>query len=310
MTLILTLGNNEQVIQISDRRLSSDGRMVDDESNKCGVLFCGNARMAFGYTGLAKWQSFYTPTWLLKALHDSAAPDYTIGETLERVKVNATKTFQNHPALRRADKKSKRLSVMFSGYINLDGNARQGCAILSNYHDFINNSAFHEADDQFSIHYSSARKEEEWPTLVQRVGNWHALSNDHVEELRELLCLKKPASALIGKAIELIRDMSDDPRSLGSIGKQLMSIIIPKDHMAGIECGYHSNYAKPETYFPALVYLLPNQHRTVDGVNIRPVGDNTPPLSVPKVGKNQPCPCGSKMKYKHCHGKIKKQRKR
>jgi preprotein translocase subunit SecA len=23
-----------------------------------------------------------------------------------------------------------------------------------------------------------------------------------------------------------------------------------------------------------------------------------------KVGRNQPCPCGSGKKYKHCHGKL------
>ncbi|MCL4697914.1 MAG: SEC-C domain-containing protein, partial [Burkholderiaceae bacterium] len=26
--------------------------------------------------------------------------------------------------------------------------------------------------------------------------------------------------------------------------------------------------------------------------------------SVPKVGRNDPCPCGSGKKYKHCHGKL------
>ncbi|MFN8899499.1 MAG: SEC-C metal-binding domain-containing protein, partial [Pseudomonadota bacterium] len=25
---------------------------------------------------------------------------------------------------------------------------------------------------------------------------------------------------------------------------------------------------------------------------------------VPKVGRNDPCPCGSGRKYKHCHGKL------
>jgi preprotein translocase subunit SecA len=25
---------------------------------------------------------------------------------------------------------------------------------------------------------------------------------------------------------------------------------------------------------------------------------------VPKVGRNDPCPCGSGKKYKHCHGKL------
>ena len=26
--------------------------------------------------------------------------------------------------------------------------------------------------------------------------------------------------------------------------------------------------------------------------------------SVPRVGRNQPCPCGSGKKYKHCHGRV------
>jgi preprotein translocase subunit SecA len=26
--------------------------------------------------------------------------------------------------------------------------------------------------------------------------------------------------------------------------------------------------------------------------------------SAPKVGRNEPCPCGSGRKYKHCHGKV------
>jgi preprotein translocase subunit SecA len=25
---------------------------------------------------------------------------------------------------------------------------------------------------------------------------------------------------------------------------------------------------------------------------------------VPKVGRNEPCPCGSGRKYKHCHGAL------
>jgi preprotein translocase subunit SecA len=26
--------------------------------------------------------------------------------------------------------------------------------------------------------------------------------------------------------------------------------------------------------------------------------------STQKVGRNEPCPCGSGKKYKHCHGKL------
>jgi len=30
----------------------------------------------------------------------------------------------------------------------------------------------------------------------------------------------------------------------------------------------------------------------------------TLPLGIPKVGRNDPCPCGSGKKYKHCHGRL------
>ena len=30
----------------------------------------------------------------------------------------------------------------------------------------------------------------------------------------------------------------------------------------------------------------------------------TAPRSVVRIGRNEPCPCGSGKKYKHCHGKV------
>ncbi|MEM7375693.1 MAG: SEC-C metal-binding domain-containing protein, partial [Bacteroidota bacterium] len=33
-------------------------------------------------------------------------------------------------------------------------------------------------------------------------------------------------------------------------------------------------------------------------------GDTTAAETVPKVGRNAPCPCGSGKKYKHCHGRL------
>jgi len=34
-------------------------------------------------------------------------------------------------------------------------------------------------------------------------------------------------------------------------------------------------------------------------------GANTPlTRDAPKVGRNDPCPCGSGKKYKHCHGQL------
>jgi hypothetical protein len=303
MTLIVSLANEDYVVQISDRRLSSNGRLIDDESNKCGVVFCLNARMAFGYTGLARYGSFSTAKWLLKALNDSANPNYTIGEILENLKDKATETFKNHTALRGLSNSQKALAVMFTGFINIDGTLKPGCAILSNYHNFSNNTRYDEVADEFSVSYNSANKEAVNPTLVQRVGNWRAMSSNDIDELRELLLQGVPSEAVVGKTLEVVRDIAGRPKSSGTIGKQLTSICLPKDPNLGVESSYSSDVVKPETYMPALVYLLPDQHMTVDNISVRPVEADTPPISVPKVRRKAPCPCGSNKKYKHCHGK-------
>jgi hypothetical protein len=70
MTLILTLGNCDQIIQLADRRLTVNGRLQDDELNKAGIFICANARLAFGFTGLARTHGFETQRWLLSALSE------------------------------------------------------------------------------------------------------------------------------------------------------------------------------------------------------------------------------------------------
>ena len=38
---------------------------------------------------------------------------------------------------------------------------------------------------------------------------------------------------------------------------------------------------------------------------VSPGGDFTDgPQALPKIGRNDPCPCGSGKKYKHCHGQL------
>jgi preprotein translocase subunit SecA len=34
------------------------------------------------------------------------------------------------------------------------------------------------------------------------------------------------------------------------------------------------------------------------------VDQATVAAEVPRVGRNEPCPCGSGKKYKHCHGRL------
>jgi preprotein translocase subunit SecA len=40
------------------------------------------------------------------------------------------------------------------------------------------------------------------------------------------------------------------------------------------------------------------------GLDQAPDASSVPAGAVPRVGRNDPCPCGSGKKYKHCHGKL------
>ncbi len=49
-----------------------------------------------------------------------------------------------------------------------------------------------------------------------------------------------------------------------------------------------------------VTYTHPNE----DGSVSQEADAATQVAAVPRVGRNEPCPCGSGRKYKHCHGKL------
>lgn len=307
MTLVLTLGNRDQVVQISDRRLSTNGKPIDDESGKTGVLFCPNARLAFGYTGIARFKSFDTFSWLLQALHDSAPPSFIAQDIIETLKVRATQTFATHPALVPAPRSVKALSVLFSGYIYGTGYPKQGYALLSNYVNLRTGHRYSEPQDEFETRFFSETDASDNPTMIERIGNWHGIADADMYELRQLISERKPREAIVGVAVDLLRKIADRPKSANCIGKQLTTICISPDITEPVETAYHSNVVRRPTYMPAHVFLFPDNHATVSNISVVPVEPDTMPMSVPKVNKNAACPCGSRVRYKKCHGKKIKQ---
>ncbi len=49
-----------------------------------------------------------------------------------------------------------------------------------------------------------------------------------------------------------------------------------------------------------ITYTHPNE----DGSVSQETDPSTTAAEVPRVGRNDPCPCGSGKKYKSCHGKL------
>ena len=302
MTLIIAVGNRDQVIQISDRLLTVDGTLREDESNKAGTLFCADAQLIYGFTGLARISDFETNRWLIQALTQCAPPDFTAYKTLERLKERANQDFQNLPALRHLNKTHKNLSVMFSGYrYHLDPPLAV-YAILTNC--IVSMISPADLGRFQTFYWSESRPINQEFTFVQRVGFWTAMEDQDVDSLRTLLMELKPAKAIVGKAVEIMHSIADRPKSKGTIGKQLTTIILPRNPAAIVTSDYYPSVLSYKSYVPDMVFAQgPKSLAAVSGVSVQPVDpSSTPPISVPKARPNEPCPCGSGKKYKKCHG--------
>ncbi|WP_425600620.1 SEC-C metal-binding domain-containing protein [Pinirhizobacter soli] len=79
-----------------------------------------------------------------------------------------------------------------------------------------------------------------------------------------------------------LRDYLDARKGLQP-GRQGVGVEAPQTHLSGAKAF-------------AAVDAIAGPKRTKAGPGIDP-------LQVPKVGVNDPCPCGSGQKYKRCHGK-------
>jgi hypothetical protein len=311
MTLILTLGNREQVVQVSDRRVTVNGLLQDDDSdehNKCGVINCKAGRLAYGFTGLAKSSRFETRKWLLDALLDCGPPDYSALGITDRLKDRATRDFRSKPELRSLQPAQKRLSILISGYLYNRTPPNLVYALLTNYVE-LDGSASSDAWEHFKCHYWSERSPlQENPALIQRVGFWPAIKDSELEELRSLLEEKRLTDAILGKALEVMRAAADRPEANGTIGKQLTSIVLPSDPYMRWTGTYHSEKLGPKVYLPDSIILESDERRNyARDICIEPINPNTSllPMRTSKIPKNSPCPCGSGKRFCKCHGRHK-----
>jgi hypothetical protein len=299
MTIVLTLANADQLIQVSDRRLSIDGHLVDDDAFKGGVLICANARFAFGFAGLAKCGTFNTDFWLLENLTKLGQPDFDAKSILDRLTEKATLDFSSLPSIANVSAKDKRLSVMFSGYLYHHSPPMAAYAIMTNFQNFNTFNDDANARDSFKCTYWNEKSpRQENSTFIQRIGVWPAMFTNDETSLRILLSERKPAKAIVDKTVEIIRNMADRPQAGGTIGKQLSSVILPRDFNTVPTTEYHSMYTKSVMYPTPMAVSTKEMQLAM----ARPEINSDSPIVFPKVGRNAPCPCGSGRKYKHCHG--------
>jgi hypothetical protein len=308
MTLILSLGNRDYLVQVSERRLTALGKIVSEEANKAGIFSCENARVAYGFTGIAQAPGFRTSEWIATALHDCAPKEYTLGHTLDQFRERATQDFQSLVPLRRLRQQDKRLSIMFTGYLWASSPPTLSLNILTNFQDLDGGVDSRAAWDEFRLFsFTEPQPLSDQAAILHRIGAWPATTVKDGAELHRLLCERRPHHAVIQKAVEIIRLASTRPQASRTVGKQITAITIWPDRTKKAEFGYYSEGLATDYPIPDLVVETDDDLRTVTlGGYFQMLDQNGPaPFIVPKTRPNAPCPCGSGKKYKYCHGQKK-----
>ena len=297
MTFILVAANADQVIQVSDRRITCwNGSVIQEAYGKTGHLLCDDASALYSFTGLATIGTFQTSTWLMTALKESSKHNSQFQELIHQFAVIATSTFSSNIQILRAPVRHRRLTVMLTGY-TVSGYIIN--ALVSNFQDFTNFINNPVALPNFTVHceisFESAPKN---PTLIQAIGAFQAMTVADEQELRTMLDARAPEEALRKKAIAIATDISDHNYSSGTVGKRF--------NIARI------NFKEP--FMACVRYvsdIVENTIPMIDIVDGRTSGSELlvcqstltfdKAVVFPKVHRNAPCPCGSSKKFRFCH---------
>jgi hypothetical protein len=279
-------------VLVADRRLTQDGKLVDDESNKAIVVLPTGARLAFAYTGLATAGTFSTQWWLLDELFESLKPDGVLH--LERFTDAADKRVRSL----RLPPAHTTLTIVFAGYVADVKHAYPALGWVTNAGGMAGwPSQVHRVGD-FEWSWTKHEKPNDYAnSYCIGAGMVSAIPQRRIDELAEMAKRDKPAAAWVGRAVESIREAADSTSGRGLIGKQCSSIVLSADPHVGAVTDYHTAMVAKKAYMPGMVTPTAvfggGEIETTDGQY----------AALPKVGRNQPCPCGSGKKYKRCHAR-------
>jgi preprotein translocase subunit SecA len=136
--------------------------------------------------------------------------------------------------------------------------------------------------------------------LLQSIdSNWrdHLSSLDYLRQGIHLrgYAQKQPKQEYKREAFELFGQMLDAVKN--EVTKILMTVRIQSNEEAAAAAADLENRAER---ISNVTYSAPTETGEVQTL----VDESTVPVEVPRVGRNEPCPCGSGKKYKHCHGKL------
>jgi hypothetical protein len=302
MTLLIAMVDRERAVMVADRRLTANGMLIDDDSNKAGVLACTDGRVAVAFTGLAEVAptrtgarrtapptpgEFVTQWWLAEALSKCAEPDRQLLPTLGRFMDEATRRFSKPPLPGLGA--SKGLTVIFAGY-TFEGAPR---ACLYAFSNLENRKV---VTGEFKpVHQLRDKRPPQGPAvLVAFEGTTDGIPLGTEADLAALLSEGRPSAALVNKGVDVIRRAAASLKSGGVVGKTCTSVVLPADPSMAATFSYHTEQATDSIRGAFLVAATPDSVVTFIEPETRVADASGVPVKVvSRVGRNERCPCGS-----------------
>jgi len=298
MTLLLSGVTQEFGIVLSDRRVTANGELVDDEVNKTTGYFCTDAKVVLTYTGLARAGSFETGSWLQDFLVHNSEPE----RRWVPLRTRLVKSLEDQMKKVAAPIAAKRLSILVTGYqYSEDGD--MAAAVLTRISNFEKGDAI-LAQPSEAFHVEDARPRQpsnKPPYLFIVAGTTRGIEARMSQEFQELLISQAPGRGVADKALELGITAAQSPRSAGVVGQSWSSAVIFSHPRDPIWVQYHAPTPVKEQWTANLVDAT-GPHPVI-GLSSLMVETAEPSAhSFPGTRRNAPCPCGSGKKYKKCHG--------
>lgn len=298
MTLVLTLQDEHNVIQFADRRLTAGSSVITEEHNKTALVMTTDTRLAMGFTGLAQTRldapfQEQMATRIAEAILQSGAPDYSWAPMVGRFAAAMSDMFSVDRDIRRLSAQDRRLTIHFAGFHGFR-NATRVETMVSNYQS-LDRRMSPRAIDQFVVSWRTT----ELP-VGQPLGTFHHIARVDVDPLIRMMMDDKPPQAVVDKGVEMMRIWTGRLGDSGPIGDQIDTLILPADGTTWATAAYHSDHPTPRIPMNTEIRCEPGASYITKGGYFESVSGSA--VTVPKVGRNVPCPCDSGRKYKRCHG--------
>ena len=286
MTLIVGAISNHCALLASDRRLSSNGKIIEEDSTKSFCLYTKDSKMVFGYTGVAKINEFSTEVFIMDAFKTICQTKFTLRDILHQLSNYFSENFNE----KKLSINRPYLSVLFVGYMYEEDH--QSIPVIFR----ISNFEYGGKQSKFALVEHDVND-------VQIAGYTEFVNSSDLTKLKEIIDLNHVYAAA-DKAYDIIKKCNRDPRSQNTIGDRANICTFFSQINSPVLSVYYMNSVSKTCYSSNFIVVGKGKMLLQSSGSKMVVRNTANFLVVPKVKRNYPCSCGSGKKYKDCHGRF------